>query len=238
VRAVVTVPPDESLARELTRLAEEGQLSAAVERARASDVRACVFSVEPAEPYDDTEAQAAGMTLTRELLQLRRLLPLPDEPDIIASRGLAVRAFRVGRDEQPWLDVNNRAFAWHPDQGGWTLDDLRSRMAEPWFDPEGFLVHDASDGTMDGFCWTKVHTGTDPPMGEIYVIAADPDRAEKGLGHRLAVAGLDHLAHKGMTTAMLYVEADNARARALYDRLGFTTHHAKRWWQVDLDGLS
>jgi mycothiol synthase len=188
-----------------------------------------VLSAEPATSRDDDDAAAAGMTLTRELLQLRRSLPLGDE-DVVASRGLDVRPFRPGLDDERWLEVNNRAFGWHPDQGGWTLDDLHARMAEPWFDVDGFLVHETPGGELDGFCWTKVHAETDPPMGEIYVIAVDPERAGKGLGRQLAVAGLDNLAARGLTLAMLYVEADNAPARALYDRLGFTTHHAKRWW--------
>ncbi len=53
----------------------------------------------------------------------------------------------------------------------------------------------------------------------------------RGLGRFLTIAGLDWLTEQGITEAMLYVESDNDPARALYDKLGFTTHHAKRWWR-------
>lgn len=156
----------------------------------------------------------------RRLLNMRR--PLPLEPAIAeTSADVAVRPFVVGADEAAWLDVNNAAFSWHGEQGDWTLATLRSRMGEPWFDPAGFLLHER-DGRLAAFCWTKTHENG---VGEIHVIAVHPDFHGLGLGRALTITGLRHLADNGSTTAMLYVEADNAAAVGLYKSLGFQTVH-------------
>lgn len=181
--------------------------------------------VSPADEGTDADMASRGMTRRRTLLQMRRPLPVGD-----GERGaapLAVRPFRPGQDDDAWLRVNNAAFAWHPDQGGWDRARLDARLAEDWVDLEGFLVHDGDDGVVDGFCWTRVHPATDddPALGEIFVIAAHPDRHGTGLGRALTIAGLDHLAAAGLTEALLYTEADNAPAVALYERLGFHVHH-------------
>ena len=126
--------------------------------------------------------------------------------------------------------MNNRAFAWHPEQGNMTREGLAQRQAEPWYDPRGFLLHER-DGRLAGFCWTKVHpaTGDEPRMGEIYVIATAPEEAGRGLGRALTTAGLDWLHHERSTpVGMLYVDGDNTPAVALYEKLGFTRHHVDR----------
>jgi mycothiol synthase len=77
-------------------------------------------------------------------------------------------------------------------------------------------------------CWTKVHAQADPPMGEIYVISVDPDFHGRGWGRALTRAGLDWLAHRGLTVGMLYVDADNVAATTMYRSMGFVEHHVDR----------
>jgi len=178
-------------------------------------------------PDTDAAAEAIGLRRGRDLLQLRRPLPVGEHGDI------EVRTFIPGRDEEAWLEVNNRAFEWHPEQGGWDLSIIKSREAEPWFDPAGFFLHEEG-GRLAGFCWTKVHADHAPPLGEIYVIAVDPDFGGRGLGRALTLAGLDHLARAGLTVGMLYVDASNTTARALYEHLGFTLNHIDRAYTGDI----
>ncbi len=178
-------------------------------------------------------ADAALMTRGRTLYQMRRRLPTDTAVTI------DTRPFVPGRDDEAWLRVNNRAFAGHGEQGGWTIETFRQRQHEPWFDPDGFRVLDVGDDgavRMAGFCWTKVHPATDgdEELGEIYVIAVDPDFHGRGLGAQLTLAGLDHLAHRGITTGMLYVDADNAPAVHLYQQLGFTIHSTNTAFVTDI----
>lgn len=175
-------------------------------------------------------AESMGFRRARVLLQLRRSLrlTLPDTP---MPDGVTVRAFRPGVDDAAWLDLNARAFAEHPEQGDWTPVDLQRRLAESWFDPDGFLLAEA-DGRLVGCHWTKVHgasTHGHEPIGEVYVLAVDPDRHGSGLGRALTVAGLRHLRDRGLSQAMLYVDADNHAAVGLYESLGFAR------WDTDVE---
>ncbi len=184
---------------------------------------------EPRSPgRDDPVLAGLGLTPGRALLQLRRPLPL-DDAARAGTTPVATRPFRPGHDEADWLAVNNRAFARHPEQGGWDLETLRARASEPWFDPAGFLLHEEG-GRLIGSCWTKIHRDGEPPIGEIYVISVDPAHQGRGLGRSLAVAGLDWLAAAGLRVGMLYVDQANEPALGLYRRLGFNVDHVDRAW--------
>ena len=178
-------------------------------------------------PADDAVLESSGFSWQRDLYQMRVPLPIDEAPKY--ADGVTVRTFEPGRDEAAWLEVNNRAFGNHPDQGGWVEETLRRRMAEPWFDPSFFILAFDADG-LAGFDWLKVHEadGRDPRIGEIFVIGVDPSRQGQGYGRALALDGLARVAARGITTGMLFVDAANTGALALYRALGFTVHRTDR----------
>ena len=212
---------------------EVALLERAVEHVAAAGGGLVVLWVFEPDPRDDEAATRAGFRHQRDLLQERVPLPLGEEP--AWPPGVEVRPFVPGQDDRAWLTVNNRAFADHPEQGGWVEATLERRMAEPWFDPKGFLLAFDADG-LAGFCWTKVHPATDvdPELGEIFVIGVDPSRQGSRLGRALVVAGLAHLADRGIRTGMLFVDGDNEAALRLYESLGFTIHRRDRAYEREV----
>lgn len=184
-------------------------------------------------------AEKMGFRQVRTLWQMRRSLlgplgtgPSAGERAAELPPGVRLRPFVVGRDEAEFLRVNNAAFDWHPEQGGWDIEQLKLREAEPWFDPAGFLlaVEDTPDGErLLGFHWTKVHGSGEgsgahqhEPIGEVYVLGVDPAARGRRLGAGLTLAGLRYLRGLGLRDVMLYVEADNDAAVNVYRELGFT----------------
>jgi mycothiol synthase len=143
-----------------------------------------------------------------------------------------IRTFIASLDNQAFLELNNKVFADYPDQGGWSEDDLKVRLNEDWFETEGFFV--AEDmGELIGFCWTKIHgaqthshSGGDDDhgheaLGEIYVLAVNPDYKGQGVGRDLTITGLNYLKYQGLNNVMLYVGVENKPAFNLYKSLGF-----------------
>ncbi|MFI6528829.1 mycothiol synthase [Streptomyces uncialis] len=175
-------------------------------------------------------AQVLGLTLFRELRQMRRPLTDLDLPDPVWPEGVTVRTFVPGQDDTAWLAVNAAAFAHHPEQGSLTQRDLDDRKAEPWFDPAGFFLAER-DGELVGFHWTKVHAAEG--LGEVYVVGVRPGAQGGGLGKALTTVGLRHLAGTGASTAMLYVDADNVPAVRVYERLGFLTHETDLMYRTE-----
>jgi mycothiol synthase len=119
-------------------------------------------------------------------------------------------------DADAWVELNARIFAAHPEQGAITRADLDTTMAEPWFDAGDFLLL-KRDGALIGYAWLKIERDS----GEFYVVGVDPGNQGEGLGRQLMTAGFARLNARGIHSAHLYVEADNAPALRLYREFGF-----------------
>ncbi len=159
-------------------------------------------------------------------MRVRLPVGLPHWPD-----GFVVRGFRPGADEQAWLAVNNRAFAGHPEQAGWTLETMAMRTAAEWFDRDGLRMVWHGERLV-AFNWTKRHPDH---VGEIFVIAVDPSHQGRGLGRATVIEGLRDLHERqGATEAVLYVDAAESAAMHLYRSLGFRSEHISRAYRAGL----
>ncbi|GAA1896232.1 mycothiol synthase [Streptomyces sodiiphilus] len=181
-------------------------------------------------------ARVLGLTLFRELRQLRRPLEGLRLDDPALPPGVRVRTFVPGQDDAAWLALNAAAFAHHPEQGSLTQRDLDARKSEAWFDPAGFFLavrrDDAGGEELLGFHWTKVHGAEG--LGEVYVLGVGPRAQGLGLGTALTAIGLRYLHRdRALPTAMLYVDADNAPALRVYERLGFRTHETDLMYRTE-----
>jgi mycothiol synthase len=183
-------------------------------------------------------ADSLGFVLSRSLWQMRRSLFAPLPPAQIPD-GVTIRTFDPVTDIAGVLAVNARAFADLPDQGSWTKDDILTRLEESWFNADGFFIAvDTRTDAIIGFHWTKVHgsqvhashahdpaaSGPDhshEAIGEVYVLAVDPENRVPGLGRALSALGLTYLRSLGLRQAMLYVDSSNERAISLYEGLRF-----------------
>jgi mycothiol synthase len=211
----------------VTAADQQDEVAAALLRAlvdQAGDAPMRIWAHGSTSPVNKA-AERAGLRVVRRLFQLRRplagLFAIPPLPD-----GVRIRPFVIGQDDAAWLSVNARAFAEHPEQGSWTQADLDARIASDWFDPAGFLLAER-DGQLLGYHWTKVHGDAldehGIPLGEVYVLGVDPLAQGMKLGSSLLLAGLAHLAERGLRTVLLYVDESNATAVRLYRGLGFET---------------
>lgn len=181
-------------------------------------------------PAAQATAESVGLKPVRELLVMSAAAGDLDLSGAVAEGYEAVNypeaVRRFGREqvERDWLRVNNDAFSWHPEQGGWDLDRLRRGMAAGWFDPAGvwflYAQRPGDQGPdLAGFHWTKRHPGG---VGEVYVVGLASRYRGEGLGVPLMGAGLRHLVEGGSSQVILYVEADNVPAVRRYDETGFT----------------
>lgn len=134
----------------------------------------------------------------------------------------ACEVFGAEHVDTEWLRVNNEAFAWHPEQGGWDLGKLEEARSTDWFDPTG-VIFLFDDRECLGFHWTKRPEGD--PHGEVYVVCLADAARGRGLGGPVTLLGIGYLLDGGADAVDLYVEGDNVPAVATYRRLGFEVVH-------------
>lgn len=155
-----------------------------------------------------------------------------------------IRAFEQ-RDHDAVVDLSLRAWApvfaslegvlgesgvyqrLHPD---WRAD--QRRVVEAACGAEHIAVWVAEvDASAVGF--VAVRLDREASIGEIYLIAVDPDHQRAGIGSALTTFALDWIKNAGMAVAMVETGGDpgHAPARRVYERAGFSQLPIARYFK-------
>ena len=87
------------------------------------------------------------------------------------------------------------------------------------------------ENSVAGFIAVKLHS--DDRMGEIYMIAVDPDFQGQGIGSALIEFALEWMKDAGMSVAMVETGGDSghAPARHTYEKMGFGLFPVARYFK-------
>jgi ribosomal protein S18 acetylase RimI-like enzyme len=115
----------------------------------------------------------------------------------------------------------------HPD---WRQDQRRA-VAEACADAQLTVSVAEADGEVVGF--VAIRTEAASRLGEIHMVAVDPDHQRRGIGGALTRVATEQLAEAGMTVAMVETGGDpgHAPARQTYEQAGFTLLPIARYFK-------
>ncbi|MBD2770850.1 GNAT family N-acetyltransferase [Iningainema tapete] len=141
-----------------------------------------------------------------------------EDSQLDAIKNLSIRAWTPVFDSiQKAIDLDvYRSF--YPD--GWRVSQLQAvESVCNAADTKVWVARDS--GSTVGFVAVKLHS--ESSMGEVYMIAVDPDYQRRGIGTALMEFALDWMKVAGMSVAMVETGGDpgHAPARYTYEKLGF-----------------
>ncbi|WP_413043287.1 N-acetyltransferase family protein [Pseudomonas sp. YJ42] len=101
------------------------------------------------------------------------------------------------------------------------------KVFEPLFESGCFYVYEAV-GQVQGFYKAQRHVGRAAHVAYLGTLAVAPEAQGSGIAGAMMGDALAHLRKAGITRVELTVEADNPRAIAFYERIGFVLEGVQR----------
>ncbi|NDJ25534.1 GNAT family N-acetyltransferase [Nostoc sp. B(2019)] len=156
-----------------------------------------------------------------------RIEPYEDN-QLDTIKSLSLRAWSPVFDSiQKAMDIEVY-HSFYPD--GWRVSQLNAVESVCTTADMKVWVAIDSDSTV-GFVAVKLHS--DSSMGEIYMIAVDPDYQRQGIGAALVEFALNWMKAAGMSVAMVETGGDpgHAPARCIYEKMGFGLFPVARYFK-------
>jgi GNAT superfamily N-acetyltransferase len=155
--------------------------------------------------------------------RIRRYTPSDEESVVVLSLRAWAPVF-VSLEEVLGIEIFRRL---HPD---WRADQdkaVRAVLADP-----AMQVWVAEDAGPTGFVAAKLNG--DSLVGEVYMLAVDPETQDQGVGTALTETATDWLRTSGMRVAMIDTGGDlgHAPARRVYEKANYTFLPIARYFKA------
>ncbi len=163
-------------------------------------------------PFEAEPFYQAGFELLERLHLLSVSLDLASSrPSRSPAKSVAGRRWH----DRAVLEVDRRAFS-----GFWRFDQLALREAKTATPSRRFRV-----AKLDGRIVGYAVTGRAGRRGYLQRLAVDPTVQGRGVGSMLVHDSFDWLRRRGADETLVNTQESNAKALALYERLGYRRHH-------------
>ena len=193
------------------------------------------------EPLGEWVLRTDPAPVGRLLKRANSCLAIGDPGVDLAAAADRVRAFYGARDRQPLaqveldsdIDTALGAAGWDPVPGGdahFLMASLSRALRAAGTADAGVRVSVDGDRVLaeiDGVASGRATLDGDW-LG-LHGLTVEPAHRRCGRGTAVIAALLEWGAERGATTAWLHVEVDNEPGLALYEGLGFATHHTCRY---------
>ncbi|QBR93687.1 GNAT family N-acetyltransferase [Nocardioides euryhalodurans] len=193
------------------------------------------------EPLGDWVLRAAPPVDGRRLRRANSALAMGDAGVPLPDAERAVRAFYARHDRAPiaMVELDGAIHAglsgmgWEPIEVAPVRVQLASvaRAARACGRPPDRARLEVSgpraEVHLDGAA--RGRAAVDGDWVGLHGVQVQPDRRRSGLAREVVATLLDWAASQGATTAWLHVESDNPAGLALWESLGFRTHHTHRY---------
>ena len=158
--------------------------------------------------------------------RIRKYLPSDEEPVVVLSLRAWAPVF-ASLEEVVGVDIFRRL---HPD---WRVDQdkaVRAVLVDPSM--RIWVAEAQSDAGPTGFVAAKLNA--DSLIGEVYMLAVDPETQDQGLGTALTETATDWLRTSGMRVAMIDTGGDpgHAPARRVYEKANYTLMPIARYFRA------
>jgi len=154
------------------------------------------------------------------------------------TKGLGIRKFVKGKDEELWLKIWNEAFEDYEDEDfrPQTMKDMEIREKDPNFDPQGMFIAQMNAKPV-GMVNAFVDKKREEKKGFIHNLCVLPEFRRKGIGRKLANKALQSLKERGMETAEAEWVRGDKPACKFFDSMGFSLIRIQSDMRTELDKI-